>query len=342
MKFVTIREAEILAKKKINKKMFDWLQSGAEDNYTYEKNFIDLKEIQIKPYHLKKIKKIKLGTDFFGCKISSPILVAPMGHQTQFDENGEIETASGAQKENTVSFFSTQGRISLSEIRKKNKLANLGWTIFPFGNKKWILSQIKNAELNKCLAIVICIDANIRSWRYQDRESRYDARKNGRRTNPMPPNPQYALNYNWDLISYMKRNSNIPIIVKGILTKDDAINCIKKKVDGIWISNHGGRMFNSGISGVDAIVDIKKNIKNFNKVKIIIDGGVRKGSDIIKYLCLGADYVAIGRPIIHGLILDKNRGVKKILEILNDELKTSMINGGFGDKEDFNIKRLIF
>ncbi len=338
MKFVTLREAEFFAKKKLKNKIFQWLQSGVEDNYTLDKNFLDLKNIKIKPKHLNKVGKLDLSKNFFGKNISSPILLAPMGHQTQFHKDGEIETALGV-GEKSIAFFSTQGRISLDDIRKKNKLTNLGWTIFPFGDEKWIFNEIKSAEKNKCIAIIICIDANSRSWRYNDRESRYDARKIGRRTNPLPPNPSKALSYDWKLVDFIKKNTKLPVILKGILTKEDAVKCIKKKIDAVWISNHGGRMFNSGISGIDAIKNFGPLLKK-SKLKIIIDGGVRKGSDIIKYMCLGADFVAIGRPIIHGLVCNNRKGVEKIFNILSDELRTSMINGGFSSYKDFKTNRL--
>ena len=119
MNFVTLREAELYAKKKINNKIFQWLQSGAEDNFTYNKNFSDLINIKIKPKHLNKVGNIDISKNFFGTKISLPILLAPMGHQTQFHKNGEVETALGVKNVDTISFFSTQGRISLSDIRKK-------------------------------------------------------------------------------------------------------------------------------------------------------------------------------------------------------------------------------
>ena len=339
--FVTLREAEKFAEKKINKKIFNWLQSGAEDNYTYEKNFQDLRKIQIKPLHLNKIKNINLDSNFFGEKISSPIILSPMGHQTQFHKNGEEEMGKGIDKINSIAFFSTQGRISLNDIRKKNKNLKIGWTIFPFGDKNWIKKEIDSAIKNKCIAIAICIDANVRSHRYQDRESRYDARSIGRRTNPISPNPKIALQYDWSLISYIKKLTKIPVIAKGILTSDDMKKAVKFGCDAIWISNHGGRMFNSGISSVDAILKIKKKFKK-KKIKIIIDGGVRKGSDVLKFLCLGADYVGIGRPSVHGLIYNGSKGVSEIFKILNSELETSMINGGFKDKKSFNIKRLNF
>ena len=132
-----------------------------------------------------------------------------------------------------------------------------------------------------------------------------------------------------------------PLVIKGILTTEDAQKAINCGADAIWISNHGGRMLNSGISGVSALMEIKKNIKS-KDIKIIVDGGVRRGSDIIKYLCLGADYVGIGRPAMYGLICNGFLGVEKIFSILNQELYTAMINGGFKDLKSFNLNRVRF
>ena len=339
--FTTLREAEELAKKKILWKKFNWLQSGAEDEYTLKKNLEDLSKIKILPRHLNKIKKINIESNFFGKVTKSPLILAPMGHQTQFHKEGEVETAKGVSNVNTVSVFGTQGRMSLNDIRKKNKKADICWTIFPFGSLKWVNDQIKNAEKNNCLAIVLCIDANIRSHRYLDRESRYDARTVGKRTNPNPPNQEQALFYDWELVKFIKKKTKLPLIIKGILTSEDALKCIKLKCDGLWISNHGGRMFNSGISGVEALKEISKTV-NKKKIKILVDGGVRRGSDILKLLCLGADYVGIGRPAIHGLISDGNIGVQNIFKILNNELITSMTNGGFKDFSEFKVSRVKF
>ena len=340
-KFVTLREAENFAQKKIDKKIFNWLQSGAEDNFTTFKNIVDLNNIRIKPFHLKKVKRINLTTNFFGKKISSPLILSPMGHQTQFHKDGEIETAKAISSINSVGVFGTQGRMSLNDLRKNNKKTNLCWTIFPFGSLKWIDSQIRNAEKNKCIAIVVCVDANIRSHRYLDRESRYDARTVGRRTNPNPPNQEAALFYDWELIKFIKKKTKLPVIVKGILSIEDALNCIRLRCDGLWISNHGGRMFNSGISGVEALREIKKKVSN-KKIKIFVDGGVRRGSDILKLLCLGADFIGIGRPAIHGLICDGKEGVKNIFNVLNSELLTAMTNGGFKDFSECKNSRIKF
>jgi len=337
--FETVRQAEKLASKKIRAKTFQWLQAAAEDGYTNYKNIEDLKKIKIIPKQLSLDGQPTLKTKFFGKQISSPLILAPMGHQTQFSKNGEIDMAKGLEMSKTVAFFSTQGRISLDKIRKKNKKANLAWEIFPFGNLDWIKSQILSAEKNNCIAIAVCVDANIRSHRYLDREINYDARKFGKRSNTFSPNPKKALNYNWGLIKFIKKNTKLPLIIKGVLSVDDAKKSINYGCNAIWISNHGGRMLNSGISGVDAILNISKKLKN-KKTKIIIDGGVQKGSDIIKYLSLGADFVGIGRPAMYGLICDGFKGVHKIFNILNSEINSVMINGGFKDLSSFKKNRL--
>ena len=112
--------------------------------------------------------------------------------------------------------------MKVDEIRKKNKTAKLLWTIFPFGDYKWILSQVRNAEKNGALAIVFCLDANIRSCRYKDQESFYDARKVGKRTNPISPDPERSYFYDWSLIKKISRSTKLPIIAKGVLTTEDA------------------------------------------------------------------------------------------------------------------------
>ena len=122
-----------------------------------------------------------------------------------------------------------------------------------------------------------------------------------------------------------------------MISINDVLLAKKFGSNALWISNHGGRMFNSGFTPVD----ILKKIKRYNlKLPIIVDGGVRKGTDIIKYLCLGADFVGIGRPAIFGLIIGGQKGVQKIFDILNEELKTSMFNGGFKSLKDMKYNRI--
>lgn len=338
MKFTTLREAELLAKKKIRKGTFNWLNSGAEDDYTYKKNFLDLEEIKIIPKILIKNRNIELKQNFFSIKLDFPVLLSPMGHQTQFEKNGELSTAKGIFIQDTLGFFSTQGRTGFDTLKLRLPKSKIAWQIFPFGDKSWIEKEIKIAEKFNSPALCFCFDAPVRSFRYLDRESRYDARKYGNRTYPLSPDPSRALSYDWEFLKWVKSKTKIPVIPKGLLNIDDIKLSIKYKSDAIWISNHGGRMFNSSITPVYVLKKIQKmNIKT----TIIVDGGVRKGTDIIKYLCLGANFVGVGRPAIHGLISDGYLGVSEIFSILKKELISAMKNGGFRSLKDFKYNRLI-
>ncbi len=204
MKFTTIQEAEFLAEKKIRKGTFNWLNSGAEDGTTYQNNSEDLKKIKIIPKILVKNKITNINKKFYGLNLDNPIILSPMGHQTQFEKNGEMSVAKALNKKNILGFFSTQGRIGFKDLKIKNKNSKIVWQIFPFGNKSWIEKEIKIAEKYRSPAICFCFDAPVRSHRYIDRESRYDARKFGKRLYPLPPNPELALSYDWDFIRWGK------------------------------------------------------------------------------------------------------------------------------------------
>ena len=336
--FATIRQAEQQCKKKLKAGIFEWLYSGSEDNLTSKKNISDLDKIKIIPRVLRKIDNNSISVSFLGKKLSYPMVLSPMGHQAQFHKNAEIEMAAGIKESNTIGFFSTQSRTSFDEISIKSKNTNLIWQIFPFGDKNWILSEIRRAEKFKSLAISFCFDGLTRSHRYDDRETYYDARKVGYTKFFGAPNQDFAKTYDWDFIRWVRSKTNLEIIPKGLISIEDIRLAMKYECKYIWVSNHGGRMFNSNISAVDTLLKIKKNIKK--PPYIIVDGGVRRGSDIIKYLCLGANIVGIGRPAIYGLSLNGKKGVKKIFNILSSELETCMINGGFKNLEDMKFSRI--
>ncbi len=338
--FATVRQSHILFKKKINHKIYDWVMAAAEDGKTNDQNKNDLDEILIKPRLLSKTGLPKTSTKFFNFKIESPLILAPMGHQTQFHKDGEIEMCKGATNSKIIASFGTQSRMKLDDIKNKNKKSKIIWTIFPFGDFNWIKKQIKNAEKNRAIAIALCLDANVRSHRYQDMENFYDARKVGKRTNPISPSPKKSYFYDWNLVKKIVKLTKLPVIPKGVLTYEDTLQAIKNGCKGIWISNHGGRMFNSGISTSYALINIQKKLKKKKLLKII-DGGVTKGTDIMKYLCMGADLVAVGRPAIYGLSVNGNKGVSQVFDILKKELLVAMINGGFKDLNSFKKNRLI-
>ena len=163
-------------------------------------------------------------------------------------------------------------------------------------------------------------------------------RKYGRRNLKPSPDITMALKYDYSIIKWIRKQTKLPIIPKGVVYYKDSLQLMDLGVDAIWLSNHGGRMFNSGISGVEILKDHKRHIKT--KIPYIVDGGIRRGSDILKYISLGADMVGIGRPVLYGLIANGKKGVNSIINIFHEELKVSMTNGGFKTISDIKKAKL--
>ena len=338
--FETVRQAEKVAEKNIKKETFQWLQAAAEDGFTHQKNIEDLNKIKIIPLQLSLNGKPKLESNFFGKKISSPLILSPMGHQTQFFKSGEIDMAKGTHLSNTVGFFSTQGRIKLETIRKKNRNSILAWEIFPFGDFKWVRKQIESAEKNKCVAIAICIDANVRSHRYLDREIKYDARKYCMRNNPVSPDPKKALTHNWNLIKLIKKQSKLPIIVKGVLSKEDAIKSIKYGADALWISNHGGRQLDGSRAPFDQLAEIADAVGG--KIEIILDGGIRRGTHVLKALALGANACCFGKAYLYALSAGGQKAVEILLENMKSEIERDMTLMGCKSIKELDRSKIAF
>ena len=333
----TIRELETFARKKSSKGAFNWLNAAAESGITKKINQDAFKKVEIIPNFFHDTSNLDTSTSFFGHKLSMPIIISPMGHQTQFHKNGEAELAAGTKFENILLCFSTQGRMSLKQIKRKCPRGKFIWDFFPFGPRKWIKEQIMDAKNAGAIGCALTVDAPIRSVRYLDRETKYDARKHGKFYKSMPPDISYARKLKSEDLKWMKEYcGKTPFIVKGILSSHDANLAIKNGVDVIWVSNHGGRMLESGYSSLKALTEIKKNVKK--KIPIFFDSGVRSGSDILKAISLGANIVSIGRPSLCGLIVNGSKGVNKTFELFKEEFISTMGLCGCKSINEINYK----
>ena len=174
---------------------------------------------------------------------------------------------------------------------------------------------------------VVTLDLPVPSLKYQTLSDNYDARKYGRRTNYSNIEKQAFLLKWKDILWFKKQIKSKPMVIKGIMHPDDAAKAFKYKADAIWVSNHGGRVFNSIISPFEVLPSIRKKVGK-SKI-IIIDGGIRSGADIVKACHLGANIVSIGRPAIYGLIASGSIGVKKLFDILKKDYFISKKLSGY-------------
>ena len=305
------------AKKRIPSKTWNWLENGSEWGNTAQVNKSAFKKIKIVPRIFKYNSKTYASKSFINIALSFPLIVAPMGHLTQFHKDGEAELALGAEKSSTFITISALTRLNLNEIRKKAKDSKILYQLYFYNSKNWIENEIKKANEIGVKGFVFTVDSPVASKKYQTLMDNYDARKFGRRSNYSNINKKIILP-KWDDIKWLKKIiKNKPLIIKGIMDPNDAKKSIRYGADGIWVSNHGGRVFESNVSSLEMLPLVRKKIGK--KKLIIFDGGVRTGSDILRANILGANIVAIGRPAIYGLIANGSDGVKKTFELFKEE-----------------------
>jgi isopentenyl diphosphate isomerase/L-lactate dehydrogenase-like FMN-dependent dehydrogenase len=313
----SLPQIKVLAKKKIFKKAWNWLENGSEWGNTTKLNIEEFKNVKIIPRIFNYNSKSFASNSLLNTRLPIPLMIAPMGHLTQFHKDGEAELALGAQKSSTFITISALSRLSLKEIRKKAKSAKIFYQIYFYNNKKWVEAEIQRAMEINVSGFVLTVDSPVASKKYLTISDNYDARKFGRRSNfdNLIKSPYLP---NWNDVRWLKKKiKKKPLIIKGIMDPHDAAKAFKFGADGIWVSNHGGRAFESNISSLEMLPKIRKKIGK--KKLVIFDGGIRSGSDILKAIISGANIVSTGRPFIYGLIVNGSDGVKKTFELFKEE-----------------------
>lgn len=339
--FATLREANNLAKKKISRKKWNWMNCGSEKEYTVNANLDYFKKFKINQKILNDVHNIKLEKKFLGEKIKFPMIISPVGYMNQYHKNGELDLALGAHEARTFLCLSAVTSVKIDEIMRKNKKLNLIYQFYSLRPRKWVIDELKKITDLGVKAICITGDSPVRSIKYDIMEDKHDARKHGRIKLSKAPLQQwrsYMSKLNWKDIRWLKKHTKLPIIIKGIMNIEDAKKSFQNGASIIWVSNHGGRTLDSGISSLEALIKIRKK---FKKKQIIFDGGIRTGTDMFKAICLGADIVSIGRPSIWGLILGGSKGVSKILNLFFDEFKSVMSLSGCKNLKNANTKFII-
>ena len=351
MSWINLYELESIAKSKVEKTAFDYIASGATDEITLRKNVEAYKKIQLIPKRLASNKYPITNIELFGQKMEYPILIAPTAFHGLSHEDAEVGTAKAAKESGTTMILSTLSNSTIEDVAKSN--ANLWFQLYIFNDRDITLELVKKAEQNNYKAIVVTVDAPILGKREQDIRNEFhlpnhlsiinlahhiNAAQLDQHTSTSSLEKFFKEQLNnqltWDDIEWLATQTKLPIILKGILHPDDARRSLDVNIAGIVVSNHGGRQLDTEISSIEALPEISKIIKS--KIPILLDGGIRRGTDILKALALGANGVLIGRPIVWGLADDGHQGSIKVIEFLREELVQSMQLIGCKNINDLN------
>ena len=346
---VSLKDYERYAKERMDLNSIAYVCSGAGDEITYKRNEKAFENIFLETAPLEDLKGANTKIELFGQSYENPIFLAPVAYQKLVDERGEIATVQGANAMNSCMCVSSFSSCTLEDITSYSN-SPLWFQLYIQPNMQVNLELIKKVEKLGFKALVITIDAPISGLRNSEQRAGFYLPNgisaiNIENLNPIQTTNDFENIFDitpslptWKDIEFIKNNTNLPVILKGITSVSYAKKAIELGIDGIVVSNHGGRTIDTQPASIEILPKIAKAVNG--KIPILFDGGIRRGTDIIKAIALGASAVMIGRPIMYGLATAGALGVAHTLKILKEELEVSMIFTGCKDVEAIKVLNL--
>ncbi|KGL87129.1 Hydroxyacid oxidase 2 [Charadrius vociferus] len=337
MAMVCLSDFEAYAKKYLPKIAWDFFAAGADDCSTRDENILAYKRIRFRPRMLRDVSVMDIRTKLLGTEISFPVGIAPTGFHQLAWPDGEKSTARAAKAMNTCYIASTYSTCTLEEISAAAPGGLRWFQLYIHRNRAVSQQLVQRAEALGFQGLVLTADLPYTGKRRDDVRNGFRLPPHMKLKNlegafevckmsPLDPS------LTWNDIYWLRSLTHLPIIIKGILTKEDAELAVRHGVQGIIVSNHGGRQLDGGPATIDALVEVVEAVQG--RVEVYLDGGIRKGSDVLKAMALGAKCVFIGRPALWGLAYKGEEGLQDVLRILQDEFRLSMALAGCASISD--------
>ncbi|KAM3384284.1 hypothetical protein ACQJBY_008756 [Aegilops geniculata] len=333
---VNIREYQELAKKALPKMHYDYINGGAEDEHTLRDNVAAYGRILLRPRVLVDVSNIDMSTNLLGYDMPSPIIVAPTGSHKLANPEGEVATARAAASCNTLMVLSFSASCKIEEVASSCDAIRF-YQLYVFKNRDVSATLVRRAESHGFKAIVLTVDTPMLGRREADIRNKMVAPANANLEGLMPIDDldttdgskleKYARDtldpsLSWKDVEWLKSITSLPILLKGIVTAEDARKAVEAGAAGIIVSNHGARQLDYAPATISALEEVVKAVAG--AVPVLVDGGVRRGTDVLKALALGARAVMVGRPVLYGLAARGQAGAKHVIEMLNRELELAM------------------
>jgi len=329
---LNIFQLDKVAQRTLPRDAYHFIAGSSDDGSTNAANLQAYAKRSLRPRRLVNVSRIDTTVELFGKRRPSPIILAPVGDQQRIHPDGELATARAAAGEKTLMVCSMVTSFSIGEIAAIN--GDYWFQLYPSANREFMRKLLDDANAAGCSAIVLTIDGPTRGnheaeqWFRRARDGTAPARsaRLGNFENFKGAKSIGDPAFTWSDLAWVRDNTSLPLLLKGIVTREDAKLCRKYGIDGVIVSNHGGRQEGNGRGTLDVLPEIVPELKG--RMPVLIDGGIRRGSDAFTALALGADAVCIGRPYLWGLGAFGQPGVEKALAILQAELIRTMIYAG--------------
>ena len=346
---VNVADHERRARERMTPEADAYFNGGAADEITLHANRQAWSRLSLWPRVLRSSSLPDLSTTLLGRLWPTPLLVAPMAQQAWLHPDGERATALAAATSGAGMVLSMQSNTSLEQVAldvaKQAGRGPLWFQLYHLGDRAWTLELAQRAAHAGYEALVLTVDAPIHGVR--DRERRASLRMPSHLSWPhMPPNVHHGQDLQallqksatWDDVAWLRVHSPLPVLLKGLLHPDDARQACEMGMAGVIVSNHGGRVLDTTPSTAAVLPNIAEAVSG--RIAVLVDGGLRRGTDVFKALALGADAVLLGRPVAHGLAHAGARGVAHVLRLLLDECMATMALCGTAAIEDIGSGHL--
>ncbi len=333
---------------------YGYLATGTDGNETLIANRKAFERVYLRPMRMVDTSNVSLDTVLLDTPINSPILLAPVGSQKAFHAEGELASARAAKARGNLQILSNVSSNSIEDVIDARG-APVGFQLYPTSNWSVASKMLRRAEKAGAEFVVLTVDLNSGSNRVLlGQYSRADERDCSACHGAGPDDwlqskPMYSgtgatsadfdnASMTWEFVERLKKATTMKVVVKGIVTGEDAASCVRHGADAVYVSNHGGRAEASGRGALDSLPEVVEAVNG--TVPVFVDSGFRRGTDIFKALALGADAVCIGRAYIWGLAAFGQAGVEKVLEVLDAELRMVMGQMGTPSLADIGPKHV--
>ncbi|MFP3965860.1 alpha-hydroxy acid oxidase [Actinomadura fulvescens] len=335
-----MREFEALARERLDPAHYDYFAGGAGDEVTLRANEAAFERLALLPRVLTGAEKVRLDVTLLGSRAAMPVLVAPTAFHRLAHPEGERATARAAAAAETIMIVSMASTVAVEEVAAAAPEAVLWFQLYVQPDLDFTESIVRRAEAAGCRALVVTVDSPARGRR--DRELRHgfddlpdglcceNLRDGDTGVRPIVMSPSIS----WEHLHRLRRITALPIVLKGVLHPEDARAAVLHGAAAVMVSNHGGRQLDTVPATLDLLPEIVAAV--CGAVPVLLDGGVRRGTDVLKALALGATAVAVGRPVVWGLAADGERGVGRVLELLRDEIEQALMMCGRASVRDLD------
>jgi 4-hydroxymandelate oxidase len=352
---LNLHEYEAAARAVLSPMVWDYVAGGSGDEVTLRSNRAAFDRWRLLPRMLRGLREVSTATTVLGQDISLPVLIAPSGRHRLCHDKGERATARAAKAAGTIYTMSTAATLAIEEVAPE---AGPWWfQLYVYRDRGLTRELVLRAAAAGASALVVTVDVPMRGRREAEQRTRF----------AMPPGVATALlaapegtlgsagttgtavaaevnavfdpTLNWNDLEWLASLSPLPVLLKGVLDPHDAVHAVEYGTRAILVSNHGGRQLDSAVAALDALPAVVDAVAG--RAEVFVDGGVRRGTDILKALALGARAVLIGRPIHWGLAVGGEEGVRHVLELLRAELALDLMLCGLASPAEVDASLIV-